>query len=568
MKRIIGLLFIFFIVVCTAFSASLKIYDLDHPIYDLMDSLYILEGKAVPLGTRPWTEIDVEHLLERIDINTEEGWQLEKRILSYISSDENDFRWKFGAAFTPSMYVHSNPNEFNKADDSFYDIDLLNRTLGDVFLGMEYDEYIAAFMDFSLGFAFSDVTDGSNPNAYDQRYNKYFGTNIPFISDGSISLNFPDRTYVALGFDALRFVVARDKISWGNGVMGNMMLGNTLPYHDYVSLTFTGSKNFTYQMLISFFSHSANQEANLDKSTSEPNLTNDRYPLTGLRFFLGHRFEFSFWDGKITAAINESIMYQAENGYLDPRVLNPLMFLHDLYIAGNSNSLVSFEFEYAPINYLSIYLQGAIDDLAVGEVKPGEVGASSDGWGIMGGLRFTLPEKDGNYYFGNFELVYTSPFIYHRALDGKSNDLYYVSSNRYVVSSRVRFITRYLSFPFGSDAIASLLRFGYNDIDLFKAEANIFFMAHGVIDKFSKTDYFSETTGKPQNTPSTSNPFDPDDSGVPEYTLAIGGEGSVNATSYLTIDAGAYLITVWNKDNAKKPAEFDFQLSIGLTIHY
>ena len=79
-----------------------------------------------------------------------------------------------------------------------------------------------------------------------------------------------------------------------------------------------------------------------------------------LRFFLGHRFEFTLLSGKFTFALNESIMYQSSTGYFDPRVLNPLLLLHDFYIAGNANSLASFEFEYSPINNLSLYLQVAI----------------------------------------------------------------------------------------------------------------------------------------------------------------------------------------------------------------
>ena len=286
-----------------------------------------------------------------------------------------------------------------------------------------------------------------------------------------------------------------------------------------------------------------------------------------MRFFLGHRFEFSFWEGRITAAINESIMYQSKDGYFDWRVLNPLMFLHDLYMAGNANSLATFELEYAPINNLSIYAQAAIDDLAVGELKPGEKGASVDGWGVMAGLRFTLPHEDGNYFYGNVEFVYTSPFIYHRALDGESNDLYYVSSIRYVAGN-VSFITRYLSYRFGSDAIAALFRFGYEDIDLFRVEANVFFMAHGVIDMYSKTNYFDENSGSLQNTPSTSNPFDKSENGVPEYTFAFGGEGQIDITSYLSLDTSAYLVTVWNKDNVTSPATLDFQFSLGLSLYY
>lgn len=553
--RKIMVLLLFLTVSSSVFSASLRVFDMDHPVYDDMDALYLVEGKAVPLGIRPWSEIDVKHLLEWIEINTEEGRAIADRIRSYLLDETKDFNWKFSINLTPSMYAHSN-SDFDKAEDVFYDEDILNRSLLDVSLEMTYKEYVAAFMDFSLGLNFADVTNGSKLNEYDMRYNKFFGMNIPFISEGGISLNFPDRTYLAAGFDAFRVVLARDRLSWGNGVMGNMMLGDTLPYHDYLSLTFTGNRNFSYQMLISFFTHSANEGKG------------DRDPLEGIRFFLGHRFEFSFWEGKITAAINESIMYQAKNGYLDPRVLNPLMFLHDLYIAGNANSLLTVELEYAPVRNFSIYAQAAIDDLAVGEARPGEVGASSDGWGVMAGLRFTVPMEKGNYMFGNFEFVYTSPFIYHRALDGESDDLYYVSSIRYIANSKVNFISRYLSFRFGSDAIATLFRFGYEDIDLFRIEGNAFFMVHGIINMFSKTDYYSEDSGSPENTPSGQNPFYKTESGVPEYTFAIGADGEIDITSYLSLDTSCYLVSVWNKDNDARPVELDVQFSLGLRLYY
>ena len=130
------------------------------------------------------------------------------------------------------------------------------------------------------------------------------------------------------------------------------------------------------------------------------------------------------------------------------------------------------------------------------------------------------------------------------------------------------FINRYLSFRFGSDAIAALFRFGYEDIDLFRVEGNVFFMAHGVIDMFSKTNYFDGNSGSQQNTPSTSNPFDKSENGVPEYTFAFGGEGQVDITSYLSLDTSAYLVTVWNKDNVTSPATLDFQFSLGLSLYY
>ena len=562
MRKILFVLFCLLSVTAVS-AASLEMFNLDHPVYEEMDALYTMEGKATPLGMKPWTEIDVEHLLSAVNPVTESGRGLKEHIASYIR-DEKDFRPLFNVSFTPSMYVHTNAEDYGKAEDA-YDIDIVNDPLADIALGLTYKEYIAAYMDFSLGFNFADAVPSvtEEPSATsDPRYGSIFSMNVPFVSKGSVSMNFPYRAYVTFGFDAFRIAGGRDRLSWGNGVMGNMMLGDTLPYHDYLSLTFTGCDWFSYQMLMSFFTHSQN---------FGDSVADDRVPLQGLRFFLGHRFEFRFLSGKVKFAVNESIMYQSADGYFDPRVLNPLMFLHNLYMAGNSNSLATFELEYAPVNNVSIYAQVAIDDFAMpNEPQPGkDKGASSNGWGAMAGVRYTLPEKEGNYFYGNAELVYTSPFLYHRADDTEKSayDLYYVSSLR-IQSGGVKSISRYLSFPFGSDAVAALLRFGYNDIDLYKVEGNMFFMAHGVIDKTSVTKQYDGPGATSDWAPSTSNPFDKTETGPVEYMFAFGAEGEVEPLSFLSVNAGAYCFFTWNKDNVASPCAFDFQLSLGLTLKY
>ncbi len=571
MKRTAAFIILLFSVM-QVYSASLLIFDMDHPIYEEMDALYVMEGKAKPLGIRPWSEIDATHLLERINPSTDASLRLKKRIEGYIRKTDQDFSGIFTASFTPGFAAHSNLRVFDDYDSS-YAMDNLNETLLNAGLGMTYNEYIAGFMDFSAGLNFSDALDYSDmdwdspestdPNGQpEDRYSEYFSTNIPYVSPGGFSLNFPYRAYVAGGFDAFRVVIGRDRLSWGNGMMGNMMLGDTLPYHDYVSLTFTGSPWFSYQMLMSFFVHSASYSG---FTGTEPT---DRHPMHGLRFFLGHRFEFSFLDDSLRFAINESVMYQSEDGYFDFRVLNPLMFLHNLYIAYNSNSLFTLELEYSPIKNFSIYAQAAIDDLAVGgESAPPSPGSSSNGWGVMGGLRYTYPTSRG-YIYGGAEFVYTSPFLYHRAVDRESSafDLYYVGTLR-VYDGGTRVVARYLSFPFGSDAIAAMIKVGYNDISFFSVEGSLKFLVHGIVDKFSSChQYGSWGTGIPI-TPSTENPFS-GETGVPEYSFVIGAEGTVDITSYFSIDSAVAFALIWNHDNEAHPVETDFQFSLSLVFEY
>ncbi len=127
---------------------------------------------------------------------------------------------------------------------------------------------LALYMDLSVGVTPSDVHTVSQttllPADYtNNRLNLKWGTNIPYLKDPLNIMNFPNNAYLAVGTSAFRLVSGRGKVEWGNGVLGNMVIGNTLPYHDYISLTFNGSNKFTYQLLSSFFSHSVNKLNNI-----------------------------------------------------------------------------------------------------------------------------------------------------------------------------------------------------------------------------------------------------------------------------------------------------------------
>ncbi len=552
MKRII--LAIFFVCLSLSLSAAtLELFQLDHPVYDEIETLYVLEGKASPLGAKPWSGVDVEHLLSQIEPTSSYTEKLKDKITGYIVTKDSGFI--FSAELNPQLMVHTNKDSFNSAD-YFVKRDLLDEQLATIGLGTYYKNNVALYMDASLGVAPYDADNGTLA----KRFSNIYGTNIPYLPDSINIMNFPYNAYFATGFDALRLALGRGKVEWGNGIMGNMMLGNTLPYHDYVSLTYTGSKHFSYQLLTSFFAHSANDGKG------------DRTDQIGLRFFLGHRFEFSFFDSNLLLAVNDGIMYQSQDGYLDPRLLNPLFFMHNGFVAANSNSLLTIEVEYAFMKGLSMYGQFAIDDWAVsGEPKPGEEGGSSNGIGAMAGIRFDKVLYDKGTLYGSAEFVYTSPYMYHRAMDDYSKELYYASSIRYKTGGTINLIRRYLSFPFGSDALVGQLQLGYKDLNRFDVKGIASFMAHGVMDINSTIREYNggETV---VHTPSTSNPLAKDTSenkgGVVEYTLTIGAEAEYKVLSWLPVNAGVYLITIWNKGNYNVPVCFDVQFNLGFKLVY
>ena len=557
------LTFILFILP-VVFASSLELFELSHPVYDAMEILYVSEGKASPMGAKPWTHEDVEMLLASLKPESEQGKALALDIYDYIRDPEDDLFFKAG--IDVSALLRSNASLTGRKyipSASTLDSQILKAGLG-----YRYHDLMALYIDASVGVPISDLIafptgETTVKESVGQRLNSRFVSNIPFLPDSFSITCFPYNAYMTIGYGGLRLVSGRGQLEWGNGVMGNMVLGNTLPYHDQLSLTFSGTDSFRYQLLASFFSH----------SEVFKNGTDDRKPLNGIRMFFGHRFEFSLLKGKLFIAVNDSVMYQSAENYLDPRILNPLFFLHNGFMAGNANSLFSLETEYSPCRGLSLYLQFAIDDYAVaGEPRPGEKGGSADGLGLMLGLRFSDPVSVKGYFHGGIEAVYTTPYMYHRAMEYDSSygrELYFVSSLRQMSAPGQSFCQRYLSFPFGADAVSCLLSAGYTEIGRYSLKGNAFFMAHGVIDEFSSIRQY-EGGEKITYAPSTSNPLGSgeDKGGVIEYILTLGAEAEYRLCELMPVSVGLDLILVWNKGNYPAPISADLQFNIGFSVNY
>lgn len=565
-KNVICVLIVLTICISSLFASTAKVFELGHSVYDEVEMLYVAEGKASPMGAKPWTGSDIARVLRGVNPSSETTKALWDRISSYLDDYEGS-GVMFDAVLQPHVLLRSNA----ELDDLKYIVssDKLDMQPAWFGLGYQYGNFAALYMDAAIGVPPADIhtadVETFRPDKYPEvRSGKAFATNIPALPDEFSITNFPMKAYLLIGNDVFRVISGRGQVEWGNGVMGNMILGNTLPYHDYLSLSFHGDDTFSYQLLGSFFSHSVNKQ----------NGTDDRKPISGIRMFLGHRFEFTFFDGAFIMTLNDSVMYQSPDNYFDLRLLNPMFFLHNGYMAGNSNSLASLEIEYSPVKNLSLYAQVAFDDYAVpGEPKPGESGGSADGLGCMAGIRYSLPTSSKGFWHGDLEFVYTSPYMYHRAMEENypyPRELYFVSSNRYYTTSKGQtFLERYLSFPFGSDAIVGQLRSGYTQPGLFSVMGSARFMAHGVIDEYSSIRQYKG--GEPIiSTPSTSNPLGEgeDKGGAVEYTLVLGLEGQYEIFPWLPVTAGINFVSVWNRGNFHAPAQFDVQLDFGITLKY
>lgn len=542
-------------------SKGMNIIPLSSPIYEYVDALYTLEGHAGAQGARPWTESDLKQQIARITPSNEVSQSIYDEILSYLEDDsESIATTDWNLAIAPSMAAHSN-TRFDTSDKWISKV--LNDKLIRANLGLYVEDYFAGNFGLSLGLRDSanaiGSTDGEGENktytfyasSNEDRFNSVFSTNVPFLSAGSFDLDITDNSFISLGTPYVSISLGRGQLSWGNGTMGNLILGNTLPYHDYVSLAASNNTWFDYNMVVSFFTHPQNYYQGFTEE------------IHGIQMFIAHRFEFRMFSDKLRLTLNEAIMYHSPDNTVDFRAFSPLLILHGLYIPANANSLASAEIEYAPIRNLQLYASFVVDDFSVGdEPKAPENDATLNMWGIMGGLRSTIPFETG-YFSINVETVYTSPFMYHKDSyqEGAKYDyvLDYVGSVRL---SNGKFNRQYLSFPFGSDAFAVLGGFSYTVPYKWNAGIKLFFMAHGITNKNSIAEKYDETANYVPDWLATKNPWTGEEGEI-SYMYNVGIDGEYYIFDNLSLSSTFDFIYITNFEN-QKGNQFDVQWTLGV----
>ena len=561
MKRKLITIFLIMIIAFQMVFASTKgmnIIPLSSPVYEYVDLLYTLEGHAGAQGARPWTESDLRQQIDRITPTTSASMKIYEAIQEYLSEDTAEtYSVDWNLALTPSMATHLNAEYFNTSDD--WNSKELNDKLIKANFGLYGSDYLAANFGLSLGFLNSANASGLkenntyifNPSDNEDRFNSTLATNIPFVSKGSIDLDITDNSFFSAGTPYISATIARGQLSWGNGTMGNLLLGNTLSYHDYIGIAASNNDWFDYNMIISFFTHPMNYYQGF---TAE---------IHGIQMLIAHRFEFRMLSDKLRLTLNEAIMYHSPDNTIDFRTFSPLLILHGLYIPANANSLATAEIEYAPIRNLQLYLSFAVDDFAVGsEPKAPAYDATLNMWGIMGGVRSTIPYKEGVFSL-NFETVYTSPFMYHKDSYGEEDNYNYVLD--YVGSIRLqngKFERQYLSFPFGSDAFAVLGGLSYTVPYEWDAGLKLFFMMHGITNKNSVVEKYDGTQSFVPGGLATENPWT-GEKGEISYTYNIGVNGGYYFLSNLRLETSLDFIYVTNFENMLNN-RFDIQWTLSL----
>ncbi len=248
----------------------------------------------------------------------------------------------------------------------------------------------------------------------------------PMISIQKWDQNFPYKAYIQYKW----FKVGRDKINWGPGKFGNLIISDFSKYYDHIGIDYNYKKlNFKY-VLVSLNSYLTEDEFNELKVKYDEN--SDGIYEEKVKLFVAHRVEY-----QLTNEVKISLTEAEIIGGKVPEfnMINPLYIYHSSFTEGYSNVMGGLDLEYSK-NKTKIYSSLVVDDWS-------GVGESDDYKPKAIGYLFGA-EKKFNKYKINFEYARTSRWLYNRWTD------YLKFTNRRIVTTSYGKSGRYvIDYPIG-----------------------------------------------------------------------------------------------------------------------
>ena len=564
----------------SAYSNSQRIISVDSPAYRAMENLYILSGLSLPSSSGPWSEDEMLLMLSRIDRSSLSlaGAALYDYVESIVVSDpcvkySDGVALDFGLETSLETYLHTDTTATVDEDDWFHGFTsrrpLLNLTF-ESWPGENFYGYFEFTLQHNYGYG---VGTGNNP-----LYGNKFNTNIPYVNALLFSMpsngnafadfdwTFPYKALVSAGGNHWNIMAGRDRLSWGSGETGNLMLSSSFSRQTFARFS-TYYNSFKYSILFAFYpgidSDAGNQFSSMD----------------GWKALITHRLEFKLFSDRVSLVVNEACMYWSTSSQqFSLSQINPFGFMHNEYVARNGNSLLVFEADYTPMKGVNIYAQAAVDEFS----GPGEGRTNPSAFGFILGTKGTMTISDGILY-GSLEFARTDPFLYIRGQhyeytqDGKGSGYGYDAKLRIISCDRMTVQNRFVTYTYGNDVMLFDGRITYCVPGRYSVDFEAMFIEHGSMNVSSRWGmYQGEYENAPDvKTPTTYDPFDPEDYDAAtgtvlrehsvEKSVVLSLTGEYSILSNLSVYGVADCLIVRNRDNVKDSDSTDFQFTFGVT---
>ena len=398
-----------------------KVYTTRDDMYIQVDRLCRLAGVTGPSSFSPISARGLEIALNRIDpASLSEKEQKEYGRLkaeltgNYLfSSDGFDFNLNTGVNVGVNIADYSNfdfSNSDGIAPDRRNEALLQYRfEIPAIYIhpAFNFGDYVYMEANFAL--------QNNNHHMYETTFGwlltSYNGHLSVFGSEGPTNPpgELPLRAGLSIGNDNLSFIIGRYPHSVGNGITGNLVIGDNFIYQELTALSFM-SRYFTYNISVTRF----DQMETLNAGSTITDISRNEF--TGpQQFRVVHRFDINIID-KVRIGLNLGTIYNSNFGF-DIRFFYPFVLGHNYYNYDNStikrsfdeaNNILSLSGEWAITKGLSFYGEVAIDQFQL----PWEDSTTvPPAFGVLLNLKYSVQIGDG-VLDSWIEGVYTNPFIY------------------------------------------------------------------------------------------------------------------------------------------------------------
>lgn len=504
MKKLLLSIFLFLASFMILANSNAFMFPLDSDLYYQMDLLYSLTGNGTPSNSRPWSLAEATLLLEKIQPQNldEASLALYQAIEKELNKDlrwtkEDEYGFSAHLIISPELYMQTNNTDYVLSEHWLYNFSKRKPfLLGN--LEMTAKDFFYTYCDLSYGYGrygaskqqggeetFTTVDaylstlsgnidphhvgtyliDGVHFGTSAFPYNKKFLFNIP-NSLLNFDYQWPKRAIFSLGSKNWNLSLSRDKLSWGNSHISNLVIDNHHVSQDYLRLgIFT--KGFKYEFLTTFLEAEPKSFIEVEE----------------IKIFIAHRLEFNplSW---LTFAISENVMYQTDE-MIDLRSFLPANILHNLNNSIHYNAIAHAELNIQLCKGLSLYAQYALDQAKA----PTESSAQTDAWGLLGGLEYTKALKN-NIFNSTLEFAYTTPALYRREnVDFITMEKNYSHNYGHIVSFD------YLGFVYGGDSIVLDWTNTLTQTQKFSLKLGLRGLLHGQMNMYTSHNKDGDNTG-------------------------------------------------------------------------
>jgi len=485
---------------------------LSSPIYEEIDLLYQLTGRALPSTSRPWNTYEALAILEAIEGDTpyQDLWDTAyKRIEGqpFHQVDET-FSYRISPTIALESYVHTNDQDFTSYDDWIYSYDE-RKPLLDLTLSMQFSTsfLFETSLQAGVGAYIEDVDPEGEIETWgigvilDQGdaflvpdatlYRRTFSSNLPFFGS-PMEPDFPRHSQMTYAGPWWAISLGRGAYSWGAGKSGNLVVGDHISNHTGLTASFFNQK-FKAQLLYLFF-------PDVSQSGKSP------------RIFLAHRFEFNpaSW---ARISISENVMAN-QNG-LSLQYVDPTYIYHNIFDPPQVNSIASIEADITPLPGFSIHGQFALDQFQLSS----EGAATANALAFLVSGSYSWDAQKGHFTFG-LEAASTDPAMYRREYVD-----FLVARDLFKQDDSLPVIIDYLGYSWGSDSKVYQARLNYLLPGKVNLEASLTIHRQGELDYLAahhEAENEDDTTNNDKD-PNISGPSPSGDSITERLIIGFGG---------------------------------------------